>query len=321
MAYSSIVISSGHGKYVRGACGIIDEVDEARSVTERVANDLRMRGVDVLTFHDDVSGSQSENLHRITDFHNAHPRDLDISIHFNAFEQVDKPMGVEVLYITQGALAGEVSAAIACAGGFLNRGAKKRTDLHFLNACDMAAILLEVCFVDSEADCVAYRDNFEKICMAIADAISGLTAADLEQAPEPEVEIMTGTCSHFGGPDDEGVSPSEGLAFIHEIDERNQFLFLPLQPKGTTGLARRLNPFVHYCAMRWDYDVHPKETLLGKLALVRNLKTGAELTCVPADWGPHEQETGRLIDLSPSMMEDLRLATDDLVEVIFPYQG
>ena len=150
MAYSSIVISSGHGKYVRGACGIIDEVDEARSVTERVANDLRMRGVDVLTFHDDVSGSQSENLHRITDFHNAHPRDLDISIHFNAFEQVDKPMGVEVLYITQGALAGEVSAAIACAGGFLNRGAKKRTDLHFLNACDMAAILLEVCFVDSE---------------------------------------------------------------------------------------------------------------------------------------------------------------------------
>ena len=132
MAYSSIVISSGHGKYVRGACGIIDEVDEARSVTERVANDLRMRGVDVLTFHDDVSGSQSENLHRITDFHNAHPRDLDISIHFNAFEQVDKPMGVEVLYITQGALAGEVSAAIACAGGFLNRGAKKRTDLHFL---------------------------------------------------------------------------------------------------------------------------------------------------------------------------------------------
>ena len=64
-----------------------------------------------------------------------------------------------------------------------------------LNVCDMPAILLEVCFVDSEADCVAYRDNFEEICMATTDAISGLTAADLEQAPEPEVEIMTGTCS------------------------------------------------------------------------------------------------------------------------------
>ena len=29
MAYDRIVISSGHGKYVRGASGIIDEVDEA----------------------------------------------------------------------------------------------------------------------------------------------------------------------------------------------------------------------------------------------------------------------------------------------------
>jgi hypothetical protein len=29
-------MSSGHGKYVRGACGILDEVDEARKVVECV---------------------------------------------------------------------------------------------------------------------------------------------------------------------------------------------------------------------------------------------------------------------------------------------
>jgi hypothetical protein len=35
MSYDSIVISSGHGKYVRGASGLLDEVDEARRVVER----------------------------------------------------------------------------------------------------------------------------------------------------------------------------------------------------------------------------------------------------------------------------------------------
>ena len=41
MTYGRIVISSGHGKYVRGACGILDEVDEARRVVDRVAAELR----------------------------------------------------------------------------------------------------------------------------------------------------------------------------------------------------------------------------------------------------------------------------------------
>ena len=52
-----------------------------------------------------------------------------------------------------------------------------------------------------------------------------------------------GKCSQFGGPEDTGVSPSEGLAFIFDVDQAPQ-LFLPYQPSGTTGLARRLNPYV-----------------------------------------------------------------------------
>ena len=35
MSYGRIVIASGHGNHVRGASGIIDEVDEARRVVER----------------------------------------------------------------------------------------------------------------------------------------------------------------------------------------------------------------------------------------------------------------------------------------------
>ena len=173
MAYNSVIISSGHGLYVPGACGIINEVDEARHVVDRVVNELRLRGIDVKSFHDDVSYTQRENLSRIVDFHNNHIRDLDISVHFSCYEQVSKPMGVEVLYATQAEMADCVSLAIANSSGLINRGGKKRTDLYFLNSTEVPAILLKVCFVDSEADTIAYRDHFDEICWAIAAVISG----------------------------------------------------------------------------------------------------------------------------------------------------
>src|ERR1700757_3229057 len=97
----NIVISSGHGKYVRGASGYIDEVDEARKVVEMVAQHLRKLGVGVTTFHDDVSKTQDENLERIVDFHNDQDRNLDISVHFNAYVETEKEMGCEVLYVSQ----------------------------------------------------------------------------------------------------------------------------------------------------------------------------------------------------------------------------
>jgi N-acetylmuramoyl-L-alanine amidase len=318
MAMSIIAISSGHGKYVRGASGIIDEVDEARRVVERLSEELVRRDCMVIAYHDDVSQSQNENLNRIVDFHNDQVRDLDISVHFNAYEQVDKPMGTEVLYLTQKALAEEVSFAIADVG-FINRGAKKRTDLFFLNGTDGPSILIEVCFVDSVADTDIYAEEFDRICTGIADVVGGETIEVDPVAPYSATHHAIGACSHFGGPGDTGVSPGEGLAFISCIEDAPH-LFLPYQPEGTTGLARRLNPYVHYVACRWDYSRTPKDALLGHAALVRSLRTGIALAAFPADWGPHE-DTGRVADLSPGLMADLDINTDDEVEVIYPWVG
>ena len=184
MTYQRIVISSGHGKHVRGAHGVLDEVDEARRVVEELAGELRDRGVDVTTFHDDTSHSQNENLNTIVNFHNKQKRELDVSVHFNAFEQTSKPMGCEVLYLSQSALAGQVSSAIAKSGKFINRGAKKRTDLFFLNSTAMPAILLEVCFVDSTADAELYGEAFASICSAIADVLGGVEQEETEPPPE-----------------------------------------------------------------------------------------------------------------------------------------
>jgi hypothetical protein len=186
-----IVISSGHGKYVRGASGYIDEVDEARKVVPAVATALRSMGHTVTEYHDDVSHSQNENLNRIVDFHNSKTRDLDVSVHFNAYETTSKPMGTECLYVTQSSLAADVAGAISSSGGLINRGAKKRTDLFFLNNTEEPAVLIETCFVDSSADCGLYQEGFNDICNAIAGALVGeAPPADRPPArPEDPYEV------------------------------------------------------------------------------------------------------------------------------------
>jgi uncharacterized protein (TIGR02594 family) len=145
-------------------------------------------------------------------------------------------------------------------------------------------------------------------------------AALLEEEP-PIVPAGTlfaarGKCSWFGGPDDEGVAPDEGLAFITSVEQAPE-LFLPYQPEGTTGLARRLDPEVHYIACRWDYKKTPRNILLSDSASVRAVKTGITLPAFPADWGPNEK-TGRIADISPGLMAALGIETDDEVEVVFP---
>jgi len=318
---NSIVISSGHSKHVRGACGVLDEVNEARKVVERLADELIDSGVEVITFHDDTSMTQDENLCTIVNFHNAQERDLDISVHFNAYVETTDPMGTECLYLSQSNLAAKISSAIASCG-LIDRGPKERTDLFFLNGTDRPAILIEVCFVDSVADANVYRDCFKDICLAISRV---LVDDELATPPaEPEAVLsLRGKCSWFGGPGDDGVAPDEGLAFIYEIEDAPH-LFLPFQPEGTTGLARRLNPHIHYIACRWNYEETPRDVLLDQMALVQATEggklVGPALRAFPADWGPH-QNTDRICDISPGLMSDLNIQTDSEVQVTFPAGG
>lgn len=130
---------------------------------------------------------------------------------------------------------------------------------------------------------------------------------------------LTGKVSWFGGPNDTGVAPDEGLAFIFDVADQPG-IFLDEQPSGTTGLARRLDPNTLYIACRWNYDEpdQSKTELLNHLALVISHKTRRICLAIPADWGPNEN-TGRVADLSPGLMEALRITTDDEVEVIYPH--
>ena len=189
-----IVISSGHGLFVRGARGIIDEVDEARKVTDRVAAILREAGVNASIFHENSARTVSDNVGAIVRHHNSQTRDLDVSIHFNSTATgaiEDRAIGVEVLHHTSNqatrALAGRVARGISNASGLLLRhqqtsGAVARNNLGFLNNTTAPAILVEVCFVVSRTDVRLYQQFFEEICRAIAREISGR-----EVTPQPPI--------------------------------------------------------------------------------------------------------------------------------------
>jgi N-acetylmuramoyl-L-alanine amidase/Putative peptidoglycan binding domain len=184
-----IAISSGHGLHIRGAAGVLDEVNEARRVVRRVVELLRSSGVTVNSFNDDTSTTQSQNLKTIVDYHNRQVRDLDVSVHFNAYQSTTRPMGTECLHVSQEKLATDLAAAMSRSGHLINRGAKRRTNLYFLNSCAKPAVLLEVCFVDSTADAKLYQENYEGICQAIAETIGQVKIAPGEAATG-EVVVM-----------------------------------------------------------------------------------------------------------------------------------
>ncbi|MGC3991616.1 MAG: hypothetical protein QM796_18395 [Chthoniobacteraceae bacterium] len=149
---------------------------------------------------------------------------------------------------------------------------------------------------------------------------------------------LTGKMSTFGGPEDTGVGPHEGLALRESsdlnvpwycIDPNGDPLFLSKQPDGTTGLARRLNPNAFYCALRIDQVLGRK--LSEALPFIRrhvvdfiNPSAGTRVKAMVVDYGPADgtvidgqptRQTGRLADLSPGLAAALGLKTDDTVNL------
>lgn len=190
MAYNQVNISSGHSINCQGTADIINEVTEARKVVDRVYEIIKASGKQCYKYHD-TSSSSTQNLVNIVNWHNGFNDGVDVSIHFNAYAHVDKPMGTEVCYYSNSSLATAVSKGIATAGGFIDRGAKQRTGLYFLKHTNKPAILIEVCFVDSVADVNLYKANFENICQAIAKSLIGQISTSVPSTPVNNTPVAT----------------------------------------------------------------------------------------------------------------------------------
>lgn len=178
----AVTVHAGHNKHGKVACGAsdyIDESKEARIICRKVKKLLKQNGVKAYNCTVNDGTSQSDVLVKIVKKCNSKVRDLDVSIHFNAYQHSKadgKTKGVEVCTHSSNTsdMVKKVSAAI-CKKisniGFTNRGVKERSDLYFLNRTTKPAILVEVCFVDDQDDAKLYKANKDKIAKAIANAI------------------------------------------------------------------------------------------------------------------------------------------------------
>lgn len=196
MSIKGIELHPGHWKNPgSGASSIINEVTEARRVTKRVYDILKAYKVPATYFEDNTSSNQAQNLNTLVKHHNQDRDDLIVSVHFNATGGVtDQDIGTEVLYYNQKPLAEKIAKAIRDVSGLENRGAKQRTNLAVLSKTYEPAVLIEVCFVNSNSDVVRYKKHFEKICFAIAQTlaahigyeIKGTAAASTSTLPAKE---------------------------------------------------------------------------------------------------------------------------------------
>jgi hypothetical protein len=126
--------------------------------------------------------------------------------------------------------------------------------------------------------------------------------------------LISGKLSTFGGPNDTDVGPRETCALYPKVRCRDL----------GTGLYTR-----HYCAMRWDYKATARALACGLSQAIQFIRDQTiylylpakpnEIAtwAYPADWGP-AASTSRLIDVSPTILAELDLHTDDQVIIELP---
>jgi hypothetical protein len=130
--------------------------------------------------------------------------------------------------------------------------------------------------------------------------------------------IIRGKIGTWGGPSDTGVPPDEGLSLVSpESLESLKEYFLPTQPPGTTGLARRLNVEKYYMSARWNYKTFSREYLPKHKVKVSNPRNGKEAEAQPVDYGP-SANFGRVADLSPGLATFLGLQIGDEAVITIP---
>lgn len=167
-----IAIAGGHSAIARGASGYLDEYECDRAFVAQLIDAFEGQGWQVTDCSNEKSDVSAE-LREECRIANASGADLFIAVHFNA----GGGTGTEVWHYTHSiaeTCAREVSRELASALGLPNRGAKSTTGLYVLNHTDMPAILVEVCFVDNEADADAwYATSWDALCGAVVRGLGG----------------------------------------------------------------------------------------------------------------------------------------------------
>jgi len=179
-----IAIDLGHGVgRDRGAVGIVTEEEIINNVGRLLINKLKELGHTVIEVRPTSATSVIDSLSQRTTKANSNNADLYVSLHANA----GGGTGAEV-FTYKGKELKEARNVLnnLVSLGFRNRGIKGNP-LYVTGHTNANAMLIEVCFIDSQADVNLYRSlGTEKIANAIVKGITG------EEIKETESSKTTG---------------------------------------------------------------------------------------------------------------------------------
>lgn len=167
-----IVLDAGHGGANPGAVYQgRQEKDDVLSLTLAVGRILENRGVDVFyTRTTDIYESPAQKAQE----GNQVGADYFVSIHRNSSPYPNQYSGIESLvynrYGEAARLAYNINQQLETVG-FLNQGVNERTNLVVLNRTQMPSVLVEVGFINTDADNQLFDAQFDEIAQAIADGI------------------------------------------------------------------------------------------------------------------------------------------------------
>ncbi|MDB2116889.1 N-acetylmuramoyl-L-alanine amidase [Clostridium paraputrificum] len=170
-----IGIDKGHSTWDKtpcGAVGLLNESKENRPVGDKVIQKLRVLGHTVIDCSCNSANSVSSQLAAIVKKANAQKLDLFLSLHLNA----GGGTGAEVYTTNTSGAKQEAKKLIDTycnRTGFKNRG-HKYAEFYVLRHTVAPAMLIEMAFVDTEADYNKWNDlGAELIANAIVEGITG----------------------------------------------------------------------------------------------------------------------------------------------------
>lgn len=167
-----VVMDAGHGGNNPGAVyNGRQEKDDVLALTMAVGRILERNGVDVYyTRTTDVYESPYQRALE----GNAVGADYFVSIHRNSSPYPNQYTGIETLvynrYGEAARLARNINEQLVRVG-YEDQGVNERTNLVVLNRTDMPAVLVEVGFINTDADNQLLDERFDETARAIADGI------------------------------------------------------------------------------------------------------------------------------------------------------
>ena len=181
-----IMLDAGHGGGDPGATYQgRNEKDDTLRLVLAIGKILEENGIDVAyTRTTDVYQTPFEKAQ----IANQSGADFFISIHRNSSPRPNQYSGVESLIYDKSGIKLQMAENINGAlgeVGFKDLGVKERPGLVVLRRTNMPAVLVEVGFINTDADNELFDSKFDEIAQAIADAILGTLNEETVTNPDP----------------------------------------------------------------------------------------------------------------------------------------